>query len=436
MTSHPDLLRQLLALPAAERVQVVQELAPDAAEALLYDWSLWARPNQLPPPGDWLIWLLLAGRGFGKTRTGAEFIRAEVAAGRMGRVALIAPTSADARDVMVEGESGLLAVHPPKERPVYEPTKRRVTWPNGAVATLFSADEPDRLRGPQFDGMWEDELAAWRYPEAHDLAMMALRLGQRPRCVITTTPRPTPIIKALLKSPTTVVTRGTTYDNIENLAPNFVAQVVERYRGTTLGRQELLAEVLDDNPAALWHRDALEACRVGVAPTLVRVVVAVDPEAANNEESAEAGIVVAGRGVDGHAYVLADDSLRGSPHQWGTVAVRAYVRHRADRLLAEVNNGGDMVEFVIRTINPMVAYKKLHASRGKQARAEPVAALYEQGLVHHVGTFPELEDQLCSWVPGEGKSPDRLDALVWAITDLMLGPQGRLAPVRMKFRRG
>jgi len=421
--SGDSLASRLAALPADERRKLLAELSDEEAEALLYDWRFWARPKQLPPEGQWRVWLILAGRGFGKTRTGAEWVREQVERHGRRRIAIVGRTAADVRDVMVEGESGILSISPPWFRPVYEPSKRRLTWPNGAIATLYSADEPDLLRGPQHDAAWADELAAWRRPEAWDNLMFGLRLGPDPRVVVTTTPRPVKLIRDLLKDPTTVVTRGSTYENAANLAPAFLEQIISRYEGTRLGRQELYGEVLDDVPGALWQRKRIDELRVSEAPELVRVVVAIDPAVTNEEGSDETGIVVAGRGVDGHAYVLADKSCRMSPDGWARRAVKAFYDHEADRIIGEVNNGGDLVETVIRTVDPKVPYKAVRASRGKSVRAEPVAALYEQGKVHHVGTFDHLEDQLCQITPdgyqGSG-SPDRADALVWALTELML----------------
>jgi predicted phage terminase large subunit-like protein len=365
----------------------------------------------------------LAGRGFGKTRSGAEWVRAQVGAGTAKRIALVAPTAADARDVMIEGESGLLAIAPSDDRPLYEPSKRRLSWPNGAVATLFSADEPERLRGPQFDAAWCDELAAWRYPAAWDNLMMCLRLGEHPRVVVTTTPKPVRLVRALLKSPDCVVTRGTTRENARHLAPSFLAAIVKQYEGTRLGRQELEAELLEDVPGALWTRDAIERARVATAPVLRRVVVAIDPAASSGESADETGIVVAGLGEDGHGYVLDDLSGRYRPHEWAARAIGAFRKHAADRIVAETNNGGEMVEATLRTVDGNVPYKPVHASRGKIARAEPVAALYEQDRVHHIGAFPSLEDQMCTFVAGVAagqSSPDRVDALVWALSELMV----------------
>lgn len=409
-------------MPPWQREKLLATLSLDEKAELVYHWPFWARDNQLSPEGDWRVWLILAGRGFGKTRTGAEWVRARVQQGRTRRLALVGPTAADVRDVMVEGESGIMAVCPPSERPNYEPTKRRLTWPNGAVATLFSADEPERLRGPQHDSCWCDELGAWRRPEAWDMLLLGLRIGTDPQAVVTTTPRPTKIIKELARHPTTRVTVGSSYENRANLAPAFYEAIVRRYEGTRLGRQELLAEILEDNPYALWQRDQIDATRVEGAPDMVRVVVGLDPAVTADEDSAETGIVVAGIGDDGDFYVLSDRSLRASPNGWARAAVRAYTVHKADRILGEVNNGGDMIEATLRAVDENVSYKEVRATRGKQLRAEPIAALYEQGRVHHVGFFPELEDQLVEWVPGE-TSPDRLDALVWALTELSEGDE-------------
>lgn len=396
-------------------------------ERAAFDWygSL-ARENQKAPAGDWRVWLLMAGRGFGKTRTGAEWVRRQVNTRQARRIALVGPTAADVRDVMVEGPAGILAISPefdPAGRPKYEPSKRRLSWPNGAVASLYSADEPDRLRGPQHDAAWCDELAAWRRPDAWDMLMLGLRLGHDPRCVVTTTPRPVAHIRALLAAKTTSVTRGSTYDNLDNLAPAFRDQIITQYEGTRLGRQELHAEILDDVPGALWQRALLDNSRVTAFPDLVRIVVGVDPAASDNEGAAETGIIVAGIGTDGHGYVLDDLSLRASPAGWAAQVVAGYHKLKADRIVAERNNGGDMVAHTIRTADRTVAVKQVWAARGKLVRAEPIAALYEQARVHHVGLLADLEDQLCGWVPGE-KSPDRLDALVWALTDLMLDDTG------------
>jgi phage terminase large subunit-like protein len=373
------------------------------------------------------------------TRTGAEWVRRLVESGRAGRVALVAATAADARDVVVEGASGLVSICPPWNRPLYEPSKRRLTWPNGAIASLYSADEPDRLRGPQHDAAWTDELAAWRYPEAWDQLMFGLRLGTDPRVIVTTTPRPTPLVRQLISLPTTVVTRGTTYENRSHLAGAFYDSIVRQYEGTRMGQQELLAELLDDNPGALFRRDDIEKARVREAPPLVRMVVAIDPAVSTGESSNETGIVVAGLGSDGHGYVLADVSGRLTPYEWAQRAVDSYHAHRADRIVAEKNQGGALVESNLRTVDPRIPYKGVTATRGKKTRAEPAAALYEQGRVHHVGCFPKLEDQMCAWDPSaevarsrresvmaaasRSTSPDRMDALVWALTELLIEAQ-------------
>jgi len=414
----------LATLTPTQRRAILARLSDEEALALLYDWAFWARPKQRAPRGRWFVWLILAGRGFGKTRTGAEWVRAQVENHGRRRIALVARTAADARDTMVEGESGLLACCPPWSKPKYEPSKRRIRWPNGAIATTYSGDRPDQLRGPQHDAAWADELAAWRYPEAWDQLLFGLRLGPDPRVVVTTTPRPTPLIVALLADPRACVTRGTTLENRANLAPTTLEALLQRYEGTRLGRQELYAEVLTDHPGALWHRDALDAARVARAPDLVRVVVAVDPAVSHGEGSDETGIVVAALGADGDGYILEDASLRASPARWGGRAIEAYRRHAADRIVAETNQGGEMVTLTLRTIDPAVPVRPVRATRGKRTRAEPVAALYEQSRVHHVGAWPELEDQLCQWTPG-APSPDRLDALVWALTELLLSNRPR-----------
>lgn len=371
---------------------------------------------------------MLAGRGFGKTRTGAEFVRGEVEAGRAGRIALVAPTAGDARDIMVEGESGILAISAPWFRPKYEPSKRRLTWPNGARATLFSAEEPERLRGPQHDLAWSDELAAWeRLRDTWDMLQFGLRLGRRPRQCVTTTPKPLSVLKEILTRQDVIVTRGGTRENAANLAPEFLSAIVSRYEGTRLGRQELDGEILEDVPGALWQREKLDELRKGEAPELSRVVIAVDPPVSSTETADECGIVAAGIGRDKHGYVLADYSSKGeTPSQWAARAVRAYYAHEADRIVAEVNQGGEMVAEVLRAVDPNVPIRMVHASRGKVIRAEPVSALYAQGRVHHVGTHRKLEDQMTEFTvdfdrDSAGYSPDRLDALVWAITDLMIG---------------
>jgi len=410
------------ALPLREQHVRFEALTLEEKNALAYDWNFWARESQIIPTGDWVTWLAKAGRGWGKTRVGGETVR--IWHRNFPFVNLIGATADDARDIMIEGESGILAICPPHERPAYVASKRRLDWPNGCKSLIFTADEPDRLRGKQHSKVWADEVAAWRYRESWDQMMMGLRLGACPQCVATTTPRPTALIKEIMSNPNTIVTHGTTYENRPNLAAAFLDQIIKRYEGTRLGRQEIHADVLDDNPNALWKRDDIDRARVLHRPLeLTRIVVAVDPAVTSNEDSDETGIVVAG--VDDrdpeHFYVLDDLSMLATPDAWGACVAKAYADHMADRVVAEVNNGGDLVEALIRTKDRNISYSSVHASRGKAIRAEPVAALYEQGRVHHVGTFPRLEDQLCEFDPlvQDVKSPDRMDALVWAITDLM-----------------
>jgi phage terminase large subunit-like protein len=418
----------------------LRSLASALAETLADGgWRAKARPEQLPPPGDdWNGWLLMAGRGFGKTRTGAEWVKELVETNAAGRIALVGPTAGDVRDVMCEGPAGILAVSSPWCRPEYEPSKRRLTWPNGAVASTFSSEEADRLRGPQHDALWGDELASWNDAQSTwDQAMFGLRVGVHPRWLVTTTPRPIKLIQELLKreGKDVVVTRGSTFANAANLAGPFLEAIRKRYEGTRLGRQELNAELLSDTPGALWQLDWLDRDRVENAPSsgLERVVVAIDPAVTSGEDADETGIIVAGI-VGDHAYVLEDASGRYQPHEWARAAIALYVRHSADRIVAEVNNGGAMVESTIRMVDPNVSYRAVHASRGKVVRAEPVSALYEQGRVHHVGTFASLEDQLCSFTSDfdrsrAGYSPDRLDALVWALTELMVSSGQPALPI-------
>jgi phage terminase large subunit-like protein len=333
-------------------------------------------------------------------------------------VNLIGATADDARDIMIEGESGILSVCPNNERPQYKKADRKLEWPNGATSLIFTADEPDRLRGKQHKKLWADEIASWRFKESWDQAMFGLRLGNSPQAIATTTPRPVSMVKELIADKRNIITRGTTYENRANLAPGFFDYVIQKYEGTRLGRQELLAEVLEDNPDALWSRALIDKLRVSKIPGLVRVVVGVDPEATSTENSAETGIIVAGLGEDKHGYILDDRTITGKPQVWASESVSAYNTHKADRIIGEVNNGGEMIEAVIRTVDPSVSYKAVRATRGKYTRAEPISALYEQGRVHHVGMFADLEDQMCNWVQGN-KSPDRMDALVWALTELM-----------------
>mgnify|MGYP000072153145 CR=1 FL=1 len=415
-------------------------------------WHNQARPDQLAPTGPWLIWLILAGRGWGKTRTGAEWVKDRARTGDRHRVALVASTFADGRDTMVEGESGLLRILPPsllKTGDVEGSWNRsmgELFLADGARAKVFSAEQPGRLRGPQHHTAWVDEAA--QFPDAAagtqddttwSNLMLGLRLGQDPRAVVTTTPKPLKLIRDLMAATNTVITRGSTYDNLDNLAPTFRAQVLDRYEGTRLGRQELMAEILDDVEGALWTHECIDLSRVQTLLATVdvpRCVVAVDPAITSTATSDETGIVVAARAVNGHGYVLADRTCRDTPAGWARRAVYAYHEFKASAIVAEGNQGGEMVTHTIHTVDPTVPVVRVHASRGKVARAEPVAALYEQGKVHHVGVFDELEDQLCTWVPESGESPDRLDALVWALTDLMLGQTLGATVGKAKDRRG
>jgi len=398
------------------------------ADALESDWASKARQEQLPPAGSWHTWCYVAGRGAGKTRSGAEWIRARVEAGIARRVHLIAPTAADCRDVMVEGESGIIATAPNHFRPTYYPSLRKVEWPNGAIALLFSSDEPDRLRGPQCDSAWIDELCAMRQPtDTLDMCMFGLRLGANPQCLITTTPRPIKCLKDLLarEGQDVVVTRSSTFANAKNLAKPFLDSILRKYAGTRLGAQELEATILDDTPGALWSWEVLDAYRVKEPPaTLRRVVVAIDPAVTSGEDADETGIVVCGVGEDGHGYVLDDRSGRYAPEEWAKEAVAAYRRHRADSVVAEANQGGELVSQNLKAIEANLPVKLVHASRGKVTRADPISTLYARGRVHHVGVFADLESQMTSFTPdfvrSRGNSPDRVDALVWGLTECAL----------------
>lgn len=414
-------------------LEALRRFHPELAEKV---WRLTAHDHQLEPEGDWTTWLIIGGRGAGKTRAGAEWIRAAVegrandnAAPRAPKraVALVAETYADAREVMIEGPSGIRAVAPNENRPAYEASRRRLVWPSGAVAYAFSAEDPDGIRGYQFDAAWSDELCKWRYPEkTWSNLQLALRLGDKPRQIATTTPRPMALIKRLLAAETSAVTRASTYENRAHLSEAFFTEIAALYEGTALGRQELLGEIIDDIPGALWSWNLIEAARISEAPSLDRVVVAVDPPATAGPDADECGIVAAGVascGGDNTAFVMADWSAGGlSPRQWAEKAVAAYHEYKADRIVVEVNQGGDMTKAVIAQVDAAAPVTGVYATRGKRLRAEPIAALYEQGRVRHVGAFPKLEDQMTSYSGGSGNSPDRLDALVWALTELMLKP--------------
>ena len=382
-----------------------------------------ARPNQLPPEGDWATWLVLAGRGFGKTRIGAETIAAKAVLQPGTRWAVVARTYSDARDTCIEGESGLLPIL--REYGALETWNRslgEVILTNGSRIKLFSAEEPDRLRGPQHHGAWCDELAAWQYEDAWNQLQFGLRLGEHPQVIVTTTPRPTKLVKDLIARDTTIVTRGSTFDNAENLSQSALLEMQTRYAGTRLGQQELYGAILDDNPGALWQRAQIDETRVTTVPPLMRIVVGIDPAVTSGDDSDSTGIVTAGMTADGHYYILADDTLKASPDAWARKAINAFELHKADRIIAETNNGGDLVVHLLQQVNPNVPVKKVTATRGKAVRAEPIASLYEQGRVHHVGYFADLETEMCEWEPSVSlKSPDRMDALVWALTELSEG---------------
>jgi predicted phage terminase large subunit-like protein len=393
------------------------------AEALEDDWGAHARPEQISPPGAWAVWLILAGRGWGKTRTGAEWVRSQAEGSKAARIALVGATASDVRDVMIEGESGILAISPDHNRPIYSPSKRRLEWSNGAIAAAYSAEEPDRLRGPQHSAAWIDELASFANLEnAWAMLQFGMRLGKNPQQLITTTPRSLKLLKQLIARADCVVTRGSTYDNRRNLPPSFFSQIITKYEGTRLGRQELDAELLEDIEGALWSSHLIEATRLPKDHPLdlKRVVISLDPAISVGENSDSTGLIVCGIGHDNHGYVLEDITGKYSPTEWAMRAIAAYKRHKADRIVAEANQGGAMVESTLRAVDATVPVKLVHASRGKITRAEPISALYEQGRVHHVGGFPELEDEMCSFEPGSAKSPDRMDALVWALTELMI----------------
>ncbi len=411
-------------LPEAELRKTLASFSEAEKAALFYRWESWARTEQLEPPAPWRRWLIMAGRSWGKTRCGAEWIRKVKE--KHGRIALVGQTAGDVREVMIEGPSGIMAVAPPWDRPKYEPSKRRVTWPNGAIANTFSGDEPDQLRGPNLEVAWCDELAKFKYAQAAwDNLMFALRVGSWPRVVITTTPRPMKLLRNIMQQEGTVLTRGTTYDNRDNLAPDFFSELAA-YEGTRIGRQELYAEFLEDMPGALWTIDLLDALRVrsqAELPEMKRIVIGIDPSGTSNDAGAQQGIVVCGKGMNGLFYVIEDCSCSETPQGWARQAVSAYARYGADLIVAERNFGGDMVKAVIHGAAPTVPVRLVTASRGKHVRAEPVAALYERGVVRHIGYFPELEEQLTQFTH-EGyqgdKSPDRADALVHAMSELAL----------------
>ena len=444
---HVGKFAELMKLKSPERARVLEAFSPWECTELFYDWAFWGRPEQAPPPGDWVYWLILAGRGAGKTRSGAEAVRQWITEFEI--VNLIGATHDDVRDIMVLGESGLMAICPKPERPIYSRASARLFWPNGATSQLFSAEEPDRLRGKQHMKLWLDELAAWRHSDAFDQALLGLRLGSKPQAVITTTPRPIKLIKSLVADKDAIVTRGSTFDNSDHLADAFLKRIAARYDGQTIGRQELFAEIVEEAPGALWTRGLLERQRLpsgGPETDYSEIVIGVDPPAKSGAKADECGILVVGKTPSGLIHVLADLSSQGdTPGQWAARVGSAYRRFKANRVVAEINNGGEMVVEVLRQGEPNLPVRKVTATRGKFLRAEPVAAAYERGLVFHLGDFVKLEDQLCGMTPDfdarvAGFSPDRADALVWAISDLISieppGPQQLLDYYSRAFREG
>ena len=413
---------------------LTRSLTASQWEMLAREWSFWARGAQLPPEGDWRTWLFLGGRGAGKTRAGAQWVNGLARSGAAGRIALVGPTFHDVREVLIEGVSGLRALD--GARPIYEPSRRRLLWLNGAQAYAFSAEDPESLRGPQFDAAWCDELCYWARPdEALETLSYGLRLGARPRMMVTTTPRPIRARKQLIAAPDTVVTNAKTWENVGNVAADFLAALRARWTGDARHRQEILGELIEDVDGALWRRADIEAARGSADGVFARVVVAVDPPATSGANADACGIIAAaarGEGLAREAFVLADASVRGArPNEWAGRVAALVERVGADYVVAESNNGGEMVRAVLAAAGIKVGVQLVHASIGKRARAEPIAALYAQRRVKHVAAFAELEDEMCAFgVESGGKSPDRVDALVWALTDLMLhargGPRARM----------
>lgn len=424
----------LASLGPEERKAFFADLQQEALLELEHDWNFWGRPKQQEPDRPYSCWMILAGRGWGKTQTGVHWIEKKIRQRKKSkrkplRMALVAETAADARDVLVEGDSGILNTIHPSLRPVYKPSKRTLVFPDGDQAWTFSGDEPGQLRGPQFDVAWVDELAKYKYPdETIDNLEFGLRLGINPQYLVTTTPRPIKIIRQILADPDTVVTRGSTYENIGNLAPKFIKRVVKKYEGTRLGRQELHAHVLDDVPNSLWTRDLLDQTRVHKVPALRRIIVAVDPTVSENadvetSESDECGIMVGGVDERDHGYLIEDLSDILSPEEWARRTVDAFHEYKADSVVGEVNNGGDLVRINIHVVDKSVPFRKVTASRAKHVRAEPISTAHEQKRIHLVGNFAKLEDQLCMYTSKGyvgGDSPDRGDAFVWLFSALLL----------------
>ena len=428
--------QRLAGLPEKAFLRLLRRFSEEELEGLVRNWEFWSRAGQREPEGDWRVWLLMAGRGFGKTRAGAEWVRSVAEADGAARIALVGATLHEARSVMVEGPSGLLAIAPEGKRPVYAPSLRRLVWRSGAQAMLYGAAEPESLRGPEHSHGWADEIAKWPAGEGGwDNLMMGMRMGARPRIVATTTPRPVPLVRRLVRESDVVMTRGRTGENRMNLPGSFLAAMEAGFRGTRLGRQELDGELIEEIEGALWSRELIERRRVRAAPAVRRMVIGVDPPASAHGDVC--GIVAVALCADGRAYVVADASVAGrSPEGWARAVAEAAQLHGADRVIAEANNGGAMVESVLRAADFALPVRLVHAARGKVARAEPVAALYEAGKALHCGAFPELEDEMCGLMTGggyegPGRSPDRADALVWAMTEVMLGSVKGGARVRV-----
>lgn len=429
-TSWNDVIARL---PDRERDALLSQADDTELDAATHDWYLHARREQLPPNWEWFIWLIMAGRGFGKNWAGSNWLLHQHITRQAKNSGIVAATSSDLRKFCLEGPSGILSLAPNHWRPHYITSKSKLVWPDESETLLFTSEEPERLRGPNLDKVWCDELGSWRLLDATwEMLMLCMRYGV-PQVVVTTTPRPKQKLRELMEREgrDVAVTRGATYDNVSNLAGRFVSEVIAQYKGTKLERQEIFGDLLDEFEGALWNYKMIDDSRVDEAPELARMGIGVDPAVSSKEGADLTGIVVAGRGgAQNHGYVLGDHSLRASPEQWATKAVNLYEQFNADFIVAEKNQGGEMVEATIRAVNPNVNVKLVHATRGKVARAEPIAAFYEQGRVHHVGTFKELEDEMCLFLPGEtnldqlrggGKSPDRADALVWVLTEVMTG---------------
>ncbi len=431
--AHQSWNQVLATLEEKQRDSIIATLTDDEAVSASSDWFLAARREQMPPLWNWFVWIILAGRGFGKNWTGAHWLINEHIEGRAENSAIVAATASDLRKYCLEGPSGIMSLAPNWFYPDYQPSKTRLVWPNGVETQLFTSEKPERLRGPNLDKVWCDEMAAWqRLDEAWHMLQLCLRHGKEPQAVITTTPKPRAILRDLIKRKDTdvAVTRGSTYDNVANLAPRFVAEIITQYKGTRLERQEIYGELLDEFEGALWSYKILDECRDTEHPILRRVGIGVDPAIASQEGSDLTGIITGGLSDNRHGWVTGDHSLRASPERWASKVVERYRALTADFVVAEKNQGGEMVEATIKAVDDSVNVILVHASKGKIARAEPIAAFYEQHRIHHVGTFPDLEDEMCLFMPGEtnvqqfktmGKSPDRADALVWLMSELMDG---------------